>query len=254
MGGAYSVTALQWLTGIAWVVPVSSRINPVMWSLIVEVHFYLLLPLCFLGLRKVGYQATLWILTAAFLILPPLIGALYADHGITPSIHPYIRVCFPVKLDSFAFGVLLAGLHGNGTLRTGWAKLAPIGFILLPITLCHGLIGDLWPESRREITLMLTHYGAMLATAFILCFIGNPAGASRWGLNSGWLRLLGLVSYEWYLFHQPLFFWSWRVFGFADGDLGRYLLIVFVPFFVSLAIATLVYRYFSLPILRKTRG
>ena len=33
-------TAAEWLSGIAWLVPVSGDLNPVMWSLIVEVHFY----------------------------------------------------------------------------------------------------------------------------------------------------------------------------------------------------------------------
>jgi len=35
----YLKTAAQWLTGLAFVVPVTGKFNPVMWSLVVEVHF-----------------------------------------------------------------------------------------------------------------------------------------------------------------------------------------------------------------------
>lgn len=91
----YCKIALQWLSGVAWLVPVQSKLNPVMWSLVVEVHYYALLPLCFLCLSRVGYKTTLQLLGLGFLVLPPLVKMWYARIGIEWSLHPDIRVCFP---------------------------------------------------------------------------------------------------------------------------------------------------------------
>ena len=44
---SYLAIALKWLGGWAFVVPVSGKLNPVMWTLVIEVQFYLTLPLLF---------------------------------------------------------------------------------------------------------------------------------------------------------------------------------------------------------------
>ena len=100
----------------------------------------------------------------------------------------------------------------------------------------------------------VVHYGVMLATACMLCFIGDPVRAASWGVNAAWLRWLGLISYEWYLIHQPLFFWSWRVYGLAGGNPFKYAAIVLTPMALGLVLAAVLYRYYSLPILKRTRG
>ncbi len=62
------------------------------------------------------------------------------------------------------------------------------------------------------------------------------------------------MSYEWYLFHQAAFFFTWAVMGDAGGDLEIYAARILIPAIGSLILAALVYRFFSLPILRATRG
>lgn len=250
---AYVTVAAQWLTGVAWVVPVSSILNPVMWSLVVEVHFYVLLPLCFLATKRLGYQATLWVLGGFFLLAPPMLANLYGRFGIGWSLHPEIRVCFPIKLDAFVFGVVMAGLHAAGSLKKSWARFGHLGMVLLPVVLCHGVLADMFPRHAGWISPVLSHYGAMLATGCMLCFIAHPAAANMWGLNASWLRFLGLVSYEWYLLHQPIFLWIWRTVGMAYGSLAKYAFIILAPSLLSLLMAALIYRFFSLPILRAKR-
>jgi len=63
-------TAGQWLTGAALVIPPSGRLNPVMWSLIVESHFYLVLPLLFLCFKRVPAKVCLWALPLVLLAVP----------------------------------------------------------------------------------------------------------------------------------------------------------------------------------------
>ena len=93
----------------------------------------------------------------------------------------------------------------------------------------------------------------MLASACLLCFVAKPALANQCGLSFSGLRWLGLISYEWYLFHQPLSLWMRKIFGSADGDLVKYLTVTMLPFCGSLILAAAVYWKFSLPILRKQR-
>src|SRR3569833_2118837 len=41
---SYLKLGVQWLTGWAFFFPVSGKLNPVMWTLVIEVHFYITLP------------------------------------------------------------------------------------------------------------------------------------------------------------------------------------------------------------------
>lgn len=250
----YVKTAMEWLFGIAWLTTVSGRLNPVMWSLIVEVHFYLLLPLAFLGLRKVSYSSCLWVIFLCLLLAPPASKFLYAMQGLEFSNYPIIRVNFPVKMDTFAAGVLLAGLYNQRKLHPQVALMGPIGILLLIGTLMMAGVAAVVPAVNDFWTPNASHYSAMLASACLLCFVAKPALAARYGLCISALRWLGLISYEWYLFHQAPYFWARFILGSADGDLPKYLTITMLPFFGSLILAAFVYWKFSLPILRKHRS
>lgn len=250
----YTQSALTWLSGIAWLFPVSGKFNPVMWSLIVEVHFYLLLPLAFLGLRRTSYSTCIWLLFLCLLIIPLIAKILYIRHGFEFSLHPLIRVNFPVKMDAFAAGVLIAGLSQRGQLHERFALFGPLGMILLAGILGVTGAAALVPQIGASWTPDAAHYGTMFASACLLCFVSKPDSASKWGLSFSCLRWLGLVSYEWYLFHQPLHLWMRHILGSAHGNLPKYLAITVVPFFGSLILAAAVYWIFSLPILRRCRS
>ena len=81
-------------------------------------------------------------------------------------------------------------------------------------------------------------------------FDQNKVGARL--LCMPWLRWLGMVSYEWYLLHQPLFHLLWN--GTTGGNVLKYLLITLGSAGGSLLLAAIMYRYFSLPILKWARG
>ncbi len=249
----YLKTAAQWLCGYAFFLPVSGRLNPVMWSLIVEVHFYLLLPILFLLLRRASYRSTLLILSLGFLVVPVVARQIYEACGNGFSLHPLIQVAFPSKLDAFSIGILFAGLHARNTLPAILTRLAPLGFLGIAIALVwasHIGLTPGTPKALKEINNLII----LLSSGLLLAFIGNPAAAGRWFLDNRLLRWFGLVSYEWYLFHQAAFFFTWNLLGNAGGDPKIYAARTLIPAIGSLLVAALVYRYFSLPILKCTRG
>ena len=68
------------------------------------------------------------------------------------------------------------------------------------------------------------------------------------------LMFVGIVSYEWFLIHQPMFIWARDIAGSTGGKLGLYLLTVGVPVILTFLFAIAVYHYFSLPIMRWGRN
>jgi peptidoglycan/LPS O-acetylase OafA/YrhL len=245
--------ALQWLAGWPIVRPISGNLNPVMWSLVVEVQFYLLLPVLFLAVKRLQNRTALWLLFSVFLIIPTAVRLLETHYGIYATLHPNINLHFPTFLDAFAFGVLAAGLDNMGMIKRGWARLGDWGVMLIGFS----LILSAWLKvyvgmdepTRSEISNALVKVGAGLA----LCYVANPDYPSARMLSSSWLRWCGIISYEWYLFHQPLALWTRSTFGPASGNPVKYVLIVACPLLVSLLIAAIAYRLFSLPILRRGR-
>jgi peptidoglycan/LPS O-acetylase OafA/YrhL len=241
--------AMQWLCGSAFFIPVSDKLNGVMWSLVVEAQFYILLPAVFLSLKRLSAKSSLWIVTIIFLLAPVLTHLVM---GFSPVYHPKINTYFPSALDAFYFGILIAGLDNMGALKKSWSWLGDFGFaILLAVVLVSGWFG-FYSESIVDI------YGVRwlpkIAAGCLLLYAANPQNPRARLLCAPWLRWFGIISYEWYLFHQPMINWMRQSYGPAGGSLFRYALITGVPLFLSLFFSALVYRYFSLPILRYGRG
>jgi peptidoglycan/LPS O-acetylase OafA/YrhL len=246
--------ALEWLTGVALVKPVSGVLNSVMWSLVVEVHFYILLPIFFLSLKRVRAQTALWVLSLSFLIIPAACRWFYAAKGLYFGLQPQITVLFPSILDSFAFGILVAGLDSMGLMKKGWAKLGDFGLVLLAATLVFGA----WLNQRGvfnpHLIKELVDWATKVSSGLLLCYVADASHPTARLLSSPWLRWCGIVSYEWYLFHQPIVLWARGSLGPAQGNVLKYTSIVGGSFIIGLIIAAVVYRYFSLPILKRGRA
>lgn len=251
---SYLTTAGQWLVGWSWIHSVSSRINPAMWSLIVEVHFYLTLPLLFLAVKKLSPKSALWTVFALLLIAPTAFRWFNAAHDIYFQLHPIIKVRFPTLLDSFAFGVLLAGLENLKGLKKSWSQLGDFGLILLAASLAATSWFALHPIAKPELQQEIIGWAVKISAVMMLCFIADPSHPRSRFFCQPWLRWCGLISYEWYLFHQPIILWARESFGPAGGNIFKYAAIVGGSFLLSLAIAVIVYRYFSLPILKFGRA
>ena len=244
-------TAAQWLTGLAFLTPVSGKFNPVMWSLVVEIHFYLVLPLLFLLTKPLSPKVCLGVIFT-FLFTVPL--WLQSATGLGPTFYPEINDPFFIGLGAFCFGVGVAGLDHLKLWNTRWGRLGDAGWLVM---LC-GLIGLAWtrlnPASHAEIVSKLFGLTFNLGTGLLLCYAADPENSRvRW-LCTPWLRWCGIISYDWYLFHQPMIYWSREIFGGAGGNVFKYIVIIGMPLVLSLALSALIYKKFSLPILQYGRA
>lgn len=241
--------AMQWLCGLGFLMPVSHKLNGVMWSLVVEVQFYLLLPAVFLALKRLSAKFCLWIMTIVFLLVPVLT---YLVMGFSPVFDPEINSYFPSGLDSFYLGILVAGLDNMGALKKSWSRIGDLGVgMLLAVVLVAGCLGI---YSERIVENYGVRWLAKIAAGCLLCYVADPRNPRARLLCAPWLRWFGIISYEWYLFHQPVIFWMRQSCGPAGGNVLKFAFIIGLPLVASLGFSALVYRYFSLPILKYGRG
>jgi peptidoglycan/LPS O-acetylase OafA/YrhL len=250
-GSSFVHVAIQWLTGVAFLMPVSGKFNPVMWSLVVEIHFYLILPLLFLLTKPLPARTCLWVISLFLFAVPILIQALT---GLAPTFTPEINDPFFIGLSSFCFGVGVAGIDNLKIWNKSWVRIGDAGWFVMLL----GLAGLAWvrlnPQAHAAILPYLSYWTFTLGTGCLLCYAAEPQNRRvRW-LCAPWLRWCGIISYEWYLFHQPIIMWTREFFGAANGDVFKYGLILSVPLMVSLAFSAFVYRKFSLPILQYGRA
>ena len=63
----------------------------------------------------------------------------------------------------------------------------------------------------------------------LLFFVFNPDSYGARLLNTNWLRFVGIVSYEWFLFHLSIVRWFAHVFEHTQGNVFLYLVKTVVP-------------------------
>jgi len=248
----YLRAAACWLTGVSFLIPVSGIFNPVMWSLVVEIHFYMVLPLLFLLTKPLSSRACLWIISLLLLVVPNLIQ--FAT-GLHPTFYPEIYDPFCTGLSSFCFGVAVAGIDTLKVWNKKWAMLGDAGWSLIVI----GLAGMAWYEAFFHAVgtfpgFYLAHWTFLLGSGCVLCYAANPENArARW-LCAPWLRWCGIISYEWYLLHQPIINLTRHYFGPTEGNIFKYGTELLFGMTTSVILAAVLYRTFSLPILQYGRS
>ncbi len=249
--GSYAAMGAKWLFGLPFLLPVSGKLNPVMWTLVIEAQFYMVLPLVFILLKRIPPKVCLWVIPLIFLVIPTTFRAVT---GLRATFTPDINSHFPSALDAFALGILVAGLDNQGSLGRKWAALGTVGVLLwlaaLPLaawTSTHAALMDV-PAGPNP------PWIEKIGSGLLLCFVANPKHPVARFLSSPGLRWCGIISYEWYLIHQPIIVWAHQVFGFAGGNAVKYVATVGGSFLLSGILSALTYRFFSLPILRYGRS
>lgn len=180
-----------------------------------------------------------------------MVRRIHLSGHATDCLHPFINIRYPTGLNSFAIGVLIGGLEIAKRLPQTSARLANAGMLLLFATLILSSLHKNFPSFTPGLTHHQIEILAKIASGLTILYIANPQYAITRLLSPAWLRWFGIISYEWYLFHQPVFKWTRQAFGGASGgDISRYALIVLISAIGSLVLSALVYRFFSLPILR----
>lgn len=259
--------AWKWATGLANFIETPTTFSPFYWSLIIESHFYILLPLLFWLLRGRDASATAGIMFALLFFLPLIARQLTWPSGVTvwPSENTaatcgFLFARFPCQLDYFAYGVLFAGIYAGlreaGTQARALSVFGYAGVLLMGVTL---VFWGFWSAEfgiralparwSVEIAHLLPALAAMLMLFFI--FDRNNLGSRFFSL--GWLRFIGIVSYEWFLFHGPFVRWFHEHIGPTQGNVLAYFARTMLPLILSFVFSVLIYRYFSLPILNHVR-
>jgi peptidoglycan/LPS O-acetylase OafA/YrhL len=110
------------------------------------------------------------------------------------------------------------------------------------------------PSAHGNLVSYAVHWLYMIGAASLLCYASAPDHPHvRW-LCTPWLRWCGIISYEWYLFHQPIIAWIRELIGPAGGSFFKFGLVVAISLPASMILSALVYRIYSLPILKFGRS
>lgn len=270
----FSLLSLQWKdthnlwgSAVAYVFTVPNftsgwdEINPVYWSLMVEMHFYLVFPLLFFLAKRFSRCPELWC-AGILLVIPAtirLLGHLPIDVH-TDTWHPHAQI-FPRALDNFALGIIFSHIYVNRS-KYDWiisrsAGIAYFGiFILVSSYLCSAGVNYFLPfESpyndpdriwKFELFRYLPAAGTFLSLFCI--FMKENALISRL-LMFAPLQFAGVISYEWFLFHYPPALYLSHVIGQTDGNMMLYLGRTLLPFVLTFIFSALLFHFVSNPIM-----
>lgn len=212
------------------------RLDPPMWSLVVEVSFYVLLPLIGWAIVKArGRAGALGVcgLLVAF-------GLAWTAAGETWDWPLTAMTTLPVYLPVFACGIAAAVLaHGRSPGRGTVAALALAGAVAVALNaLWHG-------NGTGFVGHVVLDLPAAAGFAAIVVAVAMRPGRL---LGCPPLRWLGSISYGIYLWHMPVLVWL-RVHGhLPPEDAVGGVLRVLVP---TIVIASLSWLLIERPILRR---
>lgn len=254
---AYARAGLAWASGVAHFVPLPINFNLSFWSLWVEAGFYVVLPFLFLATRGLSLKATGWVVAGGLFLIPLAVRSIVWQGGLESGVSVIVNNRFPCALDNFAWGVGFAAFYVSAASeRARWKWLGLLGWAGVLLLAASGLWFSMAPDwvaagklpSRLEGE--LEHFLPGLSSLLMLCLIFDPQSALARFFSASWLRFLGLVSFEWFLIHQPMqsYFRAWM--GSSAGNPLLYLVKVGVPSLTALALAVALYQALSLPILR----
>jgi len=180
-------------------------INGVLWTLAVEVEFYLIFPLVWQFFKRGP-----WITTAAMLLI-----ALAWRHWLAAccytTLFPPWEQNLPGYLGIFALGMLCAqvwvryGKQLSATrLHRVIATLIGIGGLVAIVALQHDVYG--WRSIDQWVGAWDIDHRPLLGLAFCAVALGSLAAVSLWKriLANPALLFLAAVSYNLYLYHQMI--------------------------------------------------
>lgn len=183
------------------------RFNPVLWTLALEVAFYIALP--FIGMlvyRLGGVRRAAFMLAA---LVPLGIGwNAYVHYGETGSVAAYL---LPGYLPYFALGMLLSlGLERHSARRGGWPQLRrwPTAALMLS-GFALVVFNGWWHATEREpvnnaaIGLLQDLPAAFGFMAMIAAAAFGAGAAVEWTRFRPFVYA-GVISYGFYLWHVPV--------------------------------------------------
>jgi peptidoglycan/LPS O-acetylase OafA/YrhL len=188
------------------------------WSLAVEEHFYLLLPLLFVALTTRARRL------AGACVVIAVVAFVLRSIDASPDRFQYHHLASHCRFDSLAVGVALAMLRklgfGGGVDRA-LGRLGTPAFVLGLLLLMFSF-GFYMPNefAMRHGALPV----ALMAGALVFLASLERGFVLSGRVTRGLLAAIGARSYAWYLVHQPAVFFVrgvWRRFGTEGSWLGR---------------------------------
>jgi peptidoglycan/LPS O-acetylase OafA/YrhL len=244
-------SAKQWLTWMTFSENFTTDraevtdVNGVMWSLVIEMHFYVALPFLAAGLgwlARGSLGRAAWLLGALGLASFALRWVtLYDDNS---PVQPWLDYSLPSTFTFFVAGMLIVFL------RIAWQRRPP-GFVRGPLAW-----GETWIAASAVFWLLVfddysNHYLAAVASALLLgaCVLPLHAGPIVRGLEWKVLAFVGVASYSLYMWHLPIL----EQMGESSWEPETFLGLLALSLPVSLAVAVVSYRYIESPFLRLRR-
>lgn len=232
-------------------------LNASYWSLFVEIHFYFLAPFWFTLTSRFSHPIAQFSGPLALIVLPFLCRTqLWTSHVDTASEEFLIRLShFPREFDWFGWGSVFALIYARfrGAVSPATAlRLSRIGTIGLffMFFVYAGLdfqMGFHSAPTWLPYELFRCGFGLVLFCLLFSCL--SPCALYRWLFTQPILRFVGLVSYEWFLFHQPLIGWWQRQAGEPSGHILWGLFKTILPMSLTFAFSVTVFVFFSQPLL-----
>lgn len=171
----------------------------VYWSLAVEEHFYLLFPLFYVLLLRLGIRSQQQALIFWGICLLVLLWRCLLIFGMGAD---YDRIFYAsdTRLDSIMFGCALAVVGNPAIDQDRQISERNLKYLLLPLGCALLLCSLLYRTDAFRDTLRYSIQGIALYPIFIAAIRFPEWGVFR-ALNWGWVRFLGVLSYSLYLVH-----------------------------------------------------
>jgi peptidoglycan/LPS O-acetylase OafA/YrhL len=169
-------------------------INGAFWSIAVEVQLYLIYPLLLWLVRGLGWNKSLSLILAIELV-----------STLLPFIRFHLGIASPSYLDALARGPLTYWFSWSigARIADDWLANRSIFMSGFPLWLC--LLSFLACSLIAGLGKFAFLFGAISAATFIAGLLSSPMAATRLTSFpfSEHLRKAGLISYSFYLLHEP---------------------------------------------------
>ncbi len=223
--------------------------NGVSWSLSCEIFFYLAFPFVLAGLRRLRTRG-FWIVVGVTLTVLVAAPVAASAAGTAQPMRYWLFFVFPpYQFGFFLIGMLMARSisHGLRLPRPTLIFAAALGWLALLVGVGAVYSLDHTHGLPRPLVLLaaLPAFAGLLAAA-----VSKDLRRQHSFLTSRTLGYLGVVSFELYLVHKPLFLWAqpiglWNNSGGLNGSL------VFLGFLgVALLVAIALHHLMQVPIER----
>jgi peptidoglycan/LPS O-acetylase OafA/YrhL len=234
---------LSFLQVEARLLPLGFRVDPVLWTLSVEVAFYLVLPLVALGFLR---RPLLWLLVAVSATVA--LRALALELPASTTTTDRLLSLPPMYAADFAAGMAGAWLYARGARARGWMLALALAAALAVLWASGDADANAARLGARQSLWLAVAVPAAFG-ALVLASAARPA----WYADNPLARWLGKVSYGVFLFHFMVMLLCLNALGFERGTNRDFAALLVAGVAGSLAAGYASWRFVEAPARRRVR-